>query len=62
VVFYDEFKKIPIGIDNFSELVDRNANFLFIDKSLFIKDLIDKSTKLSLFIRPRRWGKTLLVF
>ncbi len=52
-------KKIPIGIDNFNKLLSQEKNFLFIDKSLFIKDLIDNGTELSLIIRPRRWGKTL---
>ena len=52
-------KKIPIGIDDFSELVSSHSNFLFVDKSLMIKELIEKGTKVSLIIRPRRWGKTL---
>jgi hypothetical protein len=52
-------KKIPIGIDNFSEIVLSEKKFLFVDKTLLIKDLIDKGSKVSLIIRPRRWGKTL---
>jgi len=52
-------KKIPIGIDDFSELINPNKGFLFADKSLMIKELVDKGTKISLIIRPRRWGKTL---
>ena len=52
-------KKIPIGIDNFSELISPNSRFLFIDKSLMIKELIESGVKLSLILRPRRWGKTL---
>jgi len=52
-------RKIPIGIDNFSDLLEQEKNFLFVDKSLLIKDLIEQGTKLSLIIRPRRWGKTL---
>ncbi len=52
-------KKIPIGVDNFSKLVDKDRNFLFVDKSLMVKDLIDKGSEVSLIIRPRRWGKTL---
>lgn len=52
-------KKIPIGIDDFSKLVEKNRDFLFVDKTLLIKDLIDKGSEVSLIIRPRRWGKTL---
>ena len=52
-------KKIPIGVDNFSKLVEIDRKFLFVDKTLMIKDLIDKGSEVSLIIRPRRWGKTL---
>ncbi len=52
-------KKIPIGVDDFNELVNSSSDFLFVDKSLMIKELIDDGSKLSLIIRPRRWGKTL---
>ncbi len=52
-------KKIPLGVDDFSELVSKQNNFLFVDKSLFIKELIDDGLKVSLIIRPRRWGKTI---
>jgi len=52
-------RNIPIGVDDFSELVNPENNFLFVDKSLMIKELIDKGVKVSLIIRPRRWGKTL---
>lgn len=51
--------KIPIGVDNFRQLVDPRSNYLYIDKTLMLKELIDRGTKVSLIIRPRRWGKTL---
>lgn len=51
--------KLPIGIEDFAEL--RTKNYYFIDKSLFIKDLIDKAPKVLLITRPRRFGKTLLM-
>ena len=50
-------KKIPIGIDNFEELI--NKNYYFVDKSLFIKEIIDESSKILLLPRPRRFGKSL---
>lgn len=52
-------KKIPIGIDDFSKLVDKTKNFLFVDKTLMIKELLDSGAEVSLIVRPRRWGKTL---
>ena len=52
-------KKIPLGVDDFSELVSKQNDFLFVDKTLFIKEFIDDAVKVSLVIRPRRWGKTL---
>jgi len=51
--------KLPIGIEDFAEL--RDKNYYFIDKSLFIKELMDKSPKVLLMTRPRRFGKTLLM-
>ncbi len=51
--------KLPIGIEDFAEL--RQKDYLFIDKSLFIKELLDKSPKVLLMTRPRRFGKTLLM-
>lgn len=54
-----QHKKIPIGVDNFRKLLDPRLNFLFVDKSLFLKELIDEGNEVSLIIRPRRWGKTL---
>lgn len=53
------FKKIPIGIDDFSKIVDKDKNYLFVDKSLMIKELMDNGIEVSLMVRPRRWGKTL---
>jgi len=50
-------KQIAIGTDDFKEI--RETNSLFIDKTLFIKELIDDTSKVLLFPRPRRFGKTL---
>ena len=51
--------KLPIGIEDFAEL--RAKDYYFVDKSLFIKELLDKSPKVLLLTRPRRFGKTLLM-
>ncbi len=47
---------LPIGVSDFKELV---TNYYYVDKTLLIKDFIDNRPKVSLFTRPRRFGKTL---
>lgn len=53
----NERKPIPIGIEDFKVLIDRQC--YFVDKTLMIKDLIDSTAMVTLFTRPRRFGKTL---
>ena len=50
-------KPLPVGIDDFEKLI-RN-NYYYVDKTLFIKELLDKKGEVNLFTRPRRFGKTL---
>lgn len=50
-------KNISLGKDNFKEIIEDN-NY-YVDKSLFIKELIRLDAKVSLITRPRRFGKTL---
>lgn len=50
-------KALPIGIDNFEKLITRG--YYFIDKTNFIKDLLDIKGSVNLITRPRRFGKTL---
>ncbi|XOQ24966.1 MAG: AAA-ATPase-like domain-containing protein [Mitsuokella multacida] len=53
----EDMKKImPIGIENFQELRER---YYFVDKTDFIRQLIDQHSKVTLLTRPRRFGKTL---
>ncbi|MDE6036488.1 MAG: ATP-binding protein [Ruminococcus sp.] len=52
-----ERKKIPIGIEDFAEIINRNC--YFVDKSFMIRDILDSGAKVTLFTRPRRFGKTL---
>ena len=52
-----DYKPLPIGIDNFEMLIQRG--YYFLDKSLLIKELLDKKGDTNLFTRPRRFGKTL---
>ena len=50
-------KIIPIGIDDFEKMITKNH--YYIDKTLFIKDILIKPGETKLFTRPRRFGKTL---
>ena len=50
-------KKLPIGISDFQELME--GNYFFVDKSLFINEIINDGSKIILLPRPRRFGKTL---
>ena len=50
-------KTVSTGIDDFAKLI--NEDYLFIDKTLLIKDIIDNGNETLLFPRPRRFGKSL---
>ena len=52
-----EFEGVGIGISDFKML--RMQNNYFIDKSLYIKNIIDNQAGVVLVTRPRRFGKTL---
>ncbi len=53
----NEYKSIPIGMEDFKEVIDKNC--YLVDKTLLIKDILDGGAKVTLFTRPRRFGKTL---
>ena len=50
-------KKLPVGIENFEEI--RTEDFYYVDKTGLISNLLDNWSKVNLFTRPRRFGKTL---
>ncbi|MFD3157990.1 AAA family ATPase [Haloimpatiens sp. FM7330] len=50
-------KKISIGVSDFKDIIDNN--YYFVDKSLFIKEIVEDGSKVILLPRPRRFGKTL---
>ena len=52
-----EKKKLPIGVESFEKLISQN--YYYIDKTLLIKQLLDAGSEVTLFTRPRRFGKTL---
>ena len=50
-------KKLPVGIENFEEI--RTEDFYYVDKTGLISNLLNNWSKVNLFTRPRRFGKTL---
>ena len=52
----EKIKPLPIGI---SDYIKASTEYYYVDKTLFIKDFIDSKPSVSLFTRPRRFGKTL---
>lgn len=52
-----DYKALPIGIEDFEEMIKKD--YYYVDKTLLIRDLLDKKGKANLFTRPRRFGKTL---
>ena len=53
-------KQIALGVEDFKEIIDKDG--YFVDKTLMIKELIESNAKVTLFTRPRRFGKTLNQF
>ena len=50
-------KKMPYGISNFEELI--TENYYYVDKTKYIEKLENLSEKRIMFLRPRKFGKTL---
>ena len=50
-------KKLPIGIESFSKIIQNN--YYYIDKTNMIRDLLNSISEVTLFTRPRRFGKSL---
>ena len=51
-----EKRPLPIGV---SDYIRAQAEYYYVDKTLLIKELLDRKAYVSLFTRPRRFGKTL---
>ena len=47
---------MPIGIDDFAKVC---ASYYFVDKTAFLRDFLKDHAEVTLFTRPRRFGKTL---
>lgn len=54
--YHVEKKPLPIGESDYRTA---STNYYYVDKTLMIRDFLDNMPKVSLFTRPRRFGKTL---
>ena len=50
-------KKLPIGLSDFKEIIE--YDYYYFDKTKFIEKILEERSKVKLFTRPRRFGKTL---
>lgn len=50
-------QKLPVGIESFEKI--RTQDFYYVDKTVMIRDLIQRWGEVNLFTRPRRFGKSL---
>ena len=50
-------KKLPIGLSDFKEVIE--YDYYYFDKTKFIEKILEERSKVKLFTRPRRFGKTL---
>ena len=50
-------KRLPVGFEDFKKIID--GNYYYVDKTSIIRKLRDAGGEVSLFLRPRRFGKTL---
>ena len=49
--------RLPVGIEDFAEI--RKNEYYYVDKTQLIEQVLDRRNKVTLFTRPRRFGKTL---
>ena len=52
-------EKMPVGVEGFADI--RTHGFYYVDKTMFIAELLRNWGKVNLFTRPRRFGKTLMM-
>ena len=50
-------KIVPVGLEDYKKIID--GNYYYVDKTLLIRKLRDAGGEANLFLRPRRFGKTL---
>lgn len=52
-------KKLPIGRDNFKDIIE--GDFYYVDKTKMLEEMRERGTYIALFPRPRRFGKSLMI-
>ena len=52
-------KKLPIGRDLFKDIIE--GDFYYVDKTKLLEELLERGAYISLFPRPRRFGKSLMI-
>ena len=52
-----KIQPLPIGVDDYKDLIDEG--YIYVDKTLFIKEFWDYKSKVTLVTRPRRFGKSI---
>lgn len=50
-------KALPVGVDDFKKIIEED--YYYVDKSRLIEDILTNKAEVTLFTRPRRFGKTL---
>ena len=50
-------KALPLGVMDYHKLISNN--YYIVDKTLMIKDFLERKSTVTLITRPRRFGKTL---
>jgi len=58
-IFMTAETALPVGIEDFETI--RRENLYYIDKTGLIKNLLENKSYVTLFTRPRRFGKTLMM-
>lgn len=51
------YQPLPIGVENFEKLCEEE--YYYVDKTMMVKEILDRKADVNLFTRPRRFGKTL---
>ena len=57
IIMKKKKKKLPIGLSDFKEIIE--YDYYYFDKTKFIENILEDGSKVKLFTRPRRFGKTL---
>ena len=50
-------RKLPLGMSNYEDIVRENR--IYVDKTMYIEKMEDLADKTIMFLRPRKFGKTL---